>query len=372
MIDAIIVGGGLGGLFSAFQLREAGYEVLLIEKKRYPFHRVCGEYVSNEVIPFLEKQGLFPHDLSPAMIDKFQLTSVKGKTLNMNLDLGGFGVSRYAWDHWLIKKLRERGVVIWEGETVNHIQESAEGMEITTTCGQVADARIVIGAFGKRSVLDKSLDRPFMRRRSPYVGIKYHVRYDFPKDVVALHNFPGGYCGINKVEGDRYNLCYLTERDNLKRHGNIPDMEAAVLAQNPYLRDILRNAEFLLEQPEVINEITFEAKEPVYHGVFMVGDAAGMITPLCGNGMAMAIHGSKLLVQCIQNQGLNTENERRQLRSTYTDLWKKKFAFRLAAGRTIQKLFGGKRSSGLAVGMGKTVRPVASFLMSQTHGEPFS
>ena len=58
--NTIIIGGGLGGLTTAALLAKGGREVLLIEKKTYPFHRVCGEYVSNEVQGFLEKEGLFP------------------------------------------------------------------------------------------------------------------------------------------------------------------------------------------------------------------------------------------------------------------------------------------------------------------------
>ena len=46
VFDAVIVGGGLAGLSLAIQLAEANRSVVVIEKKRYPFHRVCGEYVS--------------------------------------------------------------------------------------------------------------------------------------------------------------------------------------------------------------------------------------------------------------------------------------------------------------------------------------
>ncbi|MEM9324565.1 MAG: NAD(P)/FAD-dependent oxidoreductase [Bacteroidota bacterium] len=372
MVDVIVIGGGLAGLFAAWQLKESGFDVTVIEKKKYPFQRVCGEYVSNEVIPFLESRGLFPHELQPATIDQFRLTSVGGAVLDMPLDLGGFGISRFAWDHWLVQKLQSKGVIVKEGESVQSIRQSGDSQVIKTSNGHETQARLVIGAFGKRSILDKSLDRSFMRRRSPYVGVKYHVKYDFPDDTVALHNFPGGYCGINKVEGEKYNLCYLTQRDNLRTHGNIPAMEEAVLHRNPYLREIFNEATFLLEQPEVINEVTFEAKEPVYQGIFMVGDAAGMITPLCGNGMAMAIHSSKLLFDCIAKYGLDGHEVRTKLENEYSQLWRKKFAFRLSSGRTIQRMFGGKRASSFAVGLGRTAKPIAQLLMAQTHGSPFS
>ena len=125
--------------------------------------------------------------------------------------------------------------------------------------------------------------------------MKYHLRLPgFPRNLIALHNFADGYAGISAIEDDKLCFCYLTTRANLKRHGTIAAMEREVLARNPHLREILAQAEFLYPQPEVINEISFAPKQPVEQHVLMCGDAAGLITPLCGNGMAMALHGAAL------------------------------------------------------------------------------
>src|SRR5687767_1444022 len=96
MQDVIIVGGGLAGLINAIQLAKAGLQVLLVEKKQYPFHKVCGEYVSNEVLPFFQKLDINPDYLGASHITRLQVTSPSGKyQLSMPLDLGGFGISRY-------------------------------------------------------------------------------------------------------------------------------------------------------------------------------------------------------------------------------------------------------------------------------------
>lgn len=372
MKDVIIVGGGLSGLFNAILLSRAGLEVTLIEKKRYPFHRVCGEYISNEVIPFLEKHNLFPHVLEPASIEQFQLTSVRGKKLQMQLDLGGFGVSRFAWDEWLANILKQEGVDIREGISVNGIHFKEDHFECELGPDEKLEAHFLIGAFGKRSTLDKQLDRDFMSRKSPYVGVKYHINSDFDNKTVALHNFRNGYCGINKVEKGRYNLCYLTHRDNVRKYGNIPEMERVVLQENPYLKDIFRNSEFLFEKPEVINEITFEQKEPVHNHILMCGDSAGMITPLCGNGMSMGIHSANMLTKIILKHWSETTQRRHLIEEEYTDAWKATFEKRLWVGRQIQELFGHPYMSAFAVIAGRTIRPLTRALMKQTHGEPFS
>ena len=102
--DIIIVGAGLAGLSSAIHLSKFKVNVLLIEKSRLPKHKVCGEYISNEVLPYLEYLGFNPFELGAKKIDKFELSTSKNKTTHCSLPLGGFGVSRYKIDKALAEK----------------------------------------------------------------------------------------------------------------------------------------------------------------------------------------------------------------------------------------------------------------------------
>ncbi|MEM0993333.1 MAG: NAD(P)/FAD-dependent oxidoreductase [Bacteroidota bacterium] len=371
MKDVIVIGGGLAGLINAILLARAGLSVLLIEKKRYPQHRVCGEYISNEVRPFLERNGLFPTELAPANITQFQLTSIRGKSATLNLDLGAFAVSRYELDYFLYQKAVEAGVECYLNTSVAEVQFQGDHFIVEARNREPLTAKIVIGAFGKRSNLDKKMDRTFAQKKSPYVGVKYHIKTDFPAHTVALHNFENGYCGINKIEGTSYNLCYLSHRKNLKKHGNVKRMEAAVLHENPYLKELFCNSDFVLERPKVINEISFAKKQAVEQHILMSGDAAGMITPLCGNGMAMAIHSAKLLSDTILAHWQAGNFHRSKLEQAYTQKWNKLFATRLWTGRQIQALFGSRWISEVAVGLVHHVQPLANFLMKQTHGKTF-
>ena len=361
----------MAGLTSAIMLKKGGMDVTLIEKNEYPFHRVCGEYVSNEVIPFLRENELWPTGLHPADITKFELTDTTGSPVRMPLDLGGFGVSRYALDNFFIEKAKALGVEVKEGTRVEEIAFQDNNFEVLTRNG-TSPYSIVVGAYGKRSHLDKRMDRSFMKRRSPYIGVKYHVR-NAPQsnDTVALHNFKGGYCGLNAVENGTFNLCYLSHRDNLREYKDIDQMEKKVLCVNPHLKRIFAESEFLWDAPLVINEISFETKEPVINHVLMCGDAAGMITPLCGNGMAMAIHSGKILAECVLAHNTKDNLNRVELEEDYRKAWKKQFSFRLSSGRQIQRLFGRPLFSKMAVSLGRYTPPVARFLMSKTHGTPF-
>ena len=367
----IIAGGGLAGLIISIHLTREGVPCQVIEKRSYPFHRVCGEYISNEVVPYLKSLGAYPEELQPASIRKFQLTSVNGKIASLPLDLGGFGISRYQFDYFLFQRAKQLGVEFLLDTEVETVSFANDRFTIHTN-QKIQEADVVIGSFGKRSKLDIQLQRSFIQQRSPYVGVKYHILLkSFPDDLIALHNFQDGYCGISRVEGNIVNLCYLTHRDNVRTHGNLRAMEEAVLFRNPFLKNIFEDAEFLFTKPETINEISFETKAPVERNLLMAGDAAGMITPLCGNGMAIAIHSAKILSEHVLRFCRDSHYSRQQLEKDYSKTWNQHFARRLWAGRQIQRLFGDVWTSNAAVNLARYARPVANFLIKKTHGAPF-
>ncbi|WP_201979009.1 NAD(P)/FAD-dependent oxidoreductase [Hymenobacter rubidus] len=372
-MDILVIGGGLAGLAAALDLAGRGHSVAVVERKQYPFHKVCGEYVSNEVLPYLRRLGADPAELGPASLSQFLVSSPGGRTLTSALDLGGFGVSRYVLDDFLYQRAVARGVTFHLKATVTDVafEAGADQHRVTLADGRQLTARVVLGTYGKRANLDRQLQRPFFSQRSPYLGVKYHLRLaGFPRNVIALHNFADGYAGISAIEEDKLCFCYLTTRQNLKQHGTIPALEEAVLARNPHLREILHSAEVLYPQPEVINEISFAPKQPVEQHVLMVGDAAGLITPLCGNGMAMALHGAALAAAAVHDF-LQGATSRAELEQAYSRAWHAHFSARLRVGRAVQRLFGGPVLSELVVGGLSHWPGAVRMLMRRTHGQPF-
>lgn len=143
-------------------------------------------------------------------------------------------------------------------------------------------AKIVCGCFGKRSNLDIKWKRPFStaakNKFNNYIGVKYHVRGSFPEDTIVLHNFKNGYCGLVKIEGDHYNLCYLTTAANLQKcKGDIKLMEQTILGKNPHLEKLFAEKSIVTEAPLTISQISFAKKSQVENHVLMIGDASGMI-----------------------------------------------------------------------------------------------
>jgi flavin-dependent dehydrogenase len=367
--QVVIIGGGIAGLIAANVLAQKGVPCIVIEKKAYPMHRVCGEYISNEATPFLESLGLFPDMFNPPRISRFLLSSMRGKSETLPLDPGGFGISRFEFDNFLYDKARSQGVEFLLNTEVTSVEFKTQHFRVITP-QRTLTSPVVLAAFGKRSRLDIQLNRAFISQRSPFVGVKYHVTADYPSDLISLHNFPGGYCGINRVENNKVNVCYLSHRDNFKMHKTIEEIERHVLFSNPRLKESLANATPLWEKPEVINEVTFASKSPVENHMLMIGDSAGMIAPLCGNGMAIAMHSAKLACDIVINFMVG-RTDRTEMEEQYRKAWTYHFSTRLLAGRTIQKLFGSAFASTLAVGLTLYSKPLARFIIRNTHGNAF-
>ena len=319
----LIVGGGLAGLTSALHLSKKGKHVLLIEKNTFPKHKVCGEYISNEVLPYLNSLGINPVEEGAKKITKVLLSTVKSNTINGILPLGGFGMSRFCMDELMAKKAKEKGVQMLQ-DTVEDITFKDSVFSVESKSGKHFYAKVVIGAFGKRSNLDVKLNRNFIQKKSPYLAVKTHVRGNFPKDLVALHNFKGGYCGVSKVETDAINLCYITSYSAFKKHKNIDEFQKEVVFKNLHLYKIFTHSEAVFEKPITISQISFETKKPVEDHILMCGDTAGMIHPLCGNGMSMAISSAKLASEETV-RFLNGEINRKELENNYLRKWNKEF-----------------------------------------------
>lgn len=366
--DCAIIGGGLAGLSLAIQLARSGLSVVVFEKGSYPQHKVCGEYISMESWPFLQSLGLALDELGLPKINKLRVSAPSGYLMQADLQLGGFGISRYSLDAALCDLARKAGAQVLEQCKVQDIQvvQAGEQTLIQSSKGEYS-ARLVCGAYGKYS--PKFI--PEEKRKEQYIGVKYHIRTEFPSDRIELHNFEDGYCGISQVDKEQYCLCYLANARVLRKAGNsIEALEEEFLYQNPYLKHYYQNSDFLYEKALVISNIYFHSKKAHRKDLLMLGDAAGAISPLCGNGMSMAFRASALLAPLLLSYH-KAEFGYEELGARYEAAWQGQFRSRIAWGNRLQGLFGKARSTRLALSLLNAVPPLRKKLISLTHGQPF-
>lgn len=367
--DVLVIGGGLAGLTAAIHLSKSGLNVTVIEKNEYPKHKVCGEYISNEVLPYFESLNLKISDLKPTSISKIEFSTAKGKTITADLPLGGFGISRFELDHYLMKKAVENGCEIVQ-DTVSNIEFRNNEFDISTASNLLFKSKITLGAFGKRSNIDIKLNRNFIQKKSPWLAIKAHYSGEFPNDMVGLHNFKGGYCGVSKVENNKINICYLVDYESFKLFKNIDEFQKEIMCKNPNLNAIFEKATLVFEKPLTISQISFEHKSAVENHVVMIGDTAGLIHPLCGNGMAMAIHSAKIASE-LTIQFLNkTINSRTELEENYTREWNSNFKSRLTLGRYLSKILQREKLTSFLMRILTIFPMLLPKIIKRTHGKP--
>ena len=373
--DIAVIGGGLAGLSVAVLLAKNGRSVVLFEKEKYPFHKVCGEYISMESWDFLQHNiGIPLSEMHLPKINKLEVSSPSGKILHAALDTGGFGISRYKLDNAMKELAEKKGVKVYDACKAEDIIYENERFTIKTSEG-IFQSITCCGSWGKRSNIDIKWERPFTKKNSSrhdnYVGIKYHVTGDFPADTISLHNFKDGYCGLSKIEGDQFCLCYFTRASNLKKGGHsIEQAEEKILSENPILRKILLSAKKINDLPVTISQVSLSKKTAVENHVLLLGDAAGMISPLCGNGMSIAMHSAKLAAGEIE-LFLEKKITQERLEINYSRLRKKHFGRRINTGRFIQSLFGRKAVTDLFVGLMKRSKFLTKKMIGLTHGKRF-
>lgn len=376
--DIAVVGGGLAGLATGILMARKGVDVILFEKEQYPFHKVCGEYISMESRDFLMQLGVFADDPDLPLIKELLLTAPGGKMFQTKLPQGGFGISRYKLDSALAAIAKKAGVCLMDRTKVKDVQFSNERHQIiyrNENGDGIVSSKVCCGSFGKRSNLDFKWSRSYLRltdkKLANYIGVKYHIKTSWPRNVIGLHNFEDGYCGISAIEDGKYCLCYLTRAGNLKKcNNNLKLMEEKVLYQNPWLKKIFTESSFEYMTPVTISQISFHTKTQVEQGILMLGDAAGMITPLCGNGMSIALHCSKIAVDCVADflQGISS---RKEMERFYQLEWKRHFSSRLKRGRWLQKFFGKTWKTNFFISFFRWFPFLAKPVVKMTHGKPF-
>lgn len=302
--DILIVGGGLAGLSLAILCADVGLRTILVEKQTYPKHKVCGEYLSVESVPFLKRIGIDLLSMSLPQINHFVLTSAE-VSMDCHLSSGGIGISRYTLDNLLYQKAIEKGVDVVTSSRVTNINSGGSSFTVQTHDGRTFTARQIIGGYGRIS----GLHTQKQPSKHTFLGIKYHVNKGPADNTIEIHHFDGGYCGISAIEDGKYCLCYLIKAEKLKAYkGDIEMLEKEVLAQNPYLKHRLNTQKIV--GPISTAHFNFGTVDTLTLEYPLLGDAAGFIPPITGNGMSLALRSAQVLFTSFMNEKNGTFQEK--------------------------------------------------------------
>ena len=314
---ALIVGGGPAGATVAIRLARARLPHLLVERQRGDADPLCGGFLSWRTIAAIEALGVDPDRLNPERITRVAIFS-GARTVESPLPRPALGVSRRRMDALLLDAAIASGARVERGVTVREIDRLtarvAEGEDIA------ADALFL--ASGKHDI--RGLARPAEARGDdPTLGLR--VRLPASRAVasvagrIELHLFTRGYAGLALQEDGSANLCMAVHRSRLHEAGSPAALLDALAREAPVLGE--RMADLARDTPiDAIANVPYGWRETAgAAGLFRLGDQAGVIPSLAGEGMGIAVA-----------SGLSAAAAYRRDGAEGAVAWQQRFARRLA------------------------------------------
>lgn len=318
IFDVAIAGAGPAGTSAAIQLAMNGARVLLIEEKKFPRAKVCGEFISPECLTHFKRLGVMDQmsAVGGASLSETIFYSRRGASLTVPSEWfksgpSALGLSRSEMDHQLLERAKSVGVEVLEeahASQLVRLRDQVCGLRVKA--GDVTrdyQALVTIDATGRPRALARHLDRPRAKRRKnirPLVAFKAHLENTrVAAGACEIYFYRRGYAGLSAVEGGISNLCFTVAAKDVRRHGSDPErVLRAIVMRNSRAAYTLAEAQarspWLSVSLESFGRRTLVPAE----GLITVGDAAAFIVPFTGSGMLMALESGQVAAETITRQ----------------------------------------------------------------------
>ncbi|HJS23057.1 MAG TPA: NAD(P)/FAD-dependent oxidoreductase [Pyrinomonadaceae bacterium] len=352
--DVIIAGAGPAGSSAAIHLARKDVRVLLVEQKKFPRAKLCGEFISPECQKHFENLGVAEAMAAsqPAALTETVFYSSGGHHINVPSSwFGGsaaLGLSRAVMDNVLLRRAQQCGVTVLEGVSVSEpILDAAvvKGIRLKEN-GHEYFAPLTIDATGRARILTKKLHRREPKSKPKLIAFKAHLRNTrVAPNACEIYFYPDGYGGLSTVEGEISNLCFIISAEQVKRYYSNPD----VVMREMVMKN--RRAAYTLEHAQPASEWLsaswerFGRQQPCpAKGLLTIGDSAAFIDPFTGSGMLMALESGELVADVIVRHQTPTS-----IAAEYTAEYIRKFDSRLRISGWLRRAAFNPRLAGLGL-----------------------
>jgi menaquinone-9 beta-reductase len=296
--DLTIVGAGPAGTSAAISAAREGASVLLLERGRFPRHKVCGEFVSAESLSLLK--NLLDLEHSALLQDAVRIPRARlfldGHTIQAAVDPPAASIARFDLDEALWHSAVSAGVDARQQVTVQSVAGS--GPFRVVAGGEEFETRALVNASGRWSNLNL-VPTENGTRPGKWLGVKAHFAEPASEPSVDLYFFDGGYCGVQPVtvSDDKSSTARINASAMVR--ADVASSLPEVFAQHPALRERSRNWT-PLSDPVSTSPLIFRDPQPERDGILMAGDAAGFVDPFVGDGISLALRSGSLAAQCLK------------------------------------------------------------------------
>ena len=346
--DVIIAGGGPAGSSAAIHLATSGARVLLVEQKKFPRAKLCGEFISPECAAHFEQLGVTEQMFAsgPATLTETVFYSHNGANVSVPSDwfsAGGtaIGLSRAEMDERLLRRAAAVGVEVREDTTaVNLVSVRGRLAGVVLKHNGTEErftAPVTIDATGRARVLTRLLERmssvKSRLQRASLVAFKAHLQETrVAPGACEIYFYRGGYGGLSSIESGLSNLCFIVNAREVKANDSDPNrLLRKVVCENRRAAYTLENARLGSEWLAVSLEKFGRHSPAPVPGLLAIGDAASFIDPFTGSGMLMALESGELVSAAIVERlaQFGDENILESISEQYEQLYRARFNSRL-------------------------------------------
>jgi flavin-dependent dehydrogenase len=298
-IDVAIVGGGPAGLAVAIHAARQGLSTVVFDRQALPADKACGEGLAPPGLRELEalgaRQYLTPADCAPIVGIRYLQedgTDVSGRFT----PAPGLGIRRTALAAALTRTAREAGVVLQERCGVANVVRSPERVLLTTAAGEEVEARLLVAADGLASPLRQAqgLDEPLKAQAPRRFGLRQHFRVRPWSEFVEIHLARGLEAYVTPAGNDRVGVAFLWEHGKVDGSISFPSL----LHRFPALRERLEGAS-PDSQARGAGPFLRKVRGRSLDRFVLVGDAAGYVDAITGEGLTLALRAASALGQLL-------------------------------------------------------------------------
>ena len=306
-VDVVVVGAGPAGTAAAITARARGLNVVCIDKAHFPRDKTCGDGLTAGALRLLEQLGVSAADLEatePAFVRETVLVSPSGRRARLPMPTDGAHaavVCRRALDAALVAVARRRGVDIREGCAVDALKQDHGAVQLTLADGSVLDASFVIAADGHWSAVRRAVEPDAPHDLGEWHAVRQYFEGvdDDRLWVIFERDLLPGYAWVFPLPGGRANVGYGVLRSDGRSGRELKDLWPDLLAR-PVMRDVLgpraRACDSVRAWPIPAR---YDLNRLACGRVLFAGDAAGVVDPMTGEGIAQAIETGMLAAEAI-------------------------------------------------------------------------